>query len=92
METKQSKKLSAQIRFGDPMKLIKLEDNLFAQLAKKRGYLVEEASRKMIQAGIDLILKGIYKAKNKKTKELTTKESKAIDLRFDIGLSSSARF
>ena len=48
------------------MKLIKLEDNLFAQLAKKRGYLVEEASRKMIQAGIDLILKGIYKAKNKK--------------------------
>jgi hypothetical protein len=47
------------------MKLIRLEENLFAQLAKKRGYLVEEASREMVQSGIDLILKGIYRETNK---------------------------
>lgn len=47
------------------MKLVKLDDNLFAQLAKKRGYLVEAASREMVQRGIDLILKGVYRKTNK---------------------------
>lgn len=47
------------------MKLIVPEDNLFAQLALDRRYLVEKAPKSMVEKGIDLILKGVYKEKKK---------------------------
>ncbi|MBN86497.1 MAG: hypothetical protein CL885_03130 [Dehalococcoidia bacterium] len=41
---------------------------VFADLAERRGYKIEEPSQEMVKAGIDIILWGVYKDKKKEAR------------------------